>query len=222
MKLILAALALATPMAQPLPAITAPPAAAVAAGETERLVELLFPEDRVMETALAAVRNDTRRRSELSDDPAMLDFVITQMWPEVSQTMRAAMPELRADLAKVFTAELTPGEISDLTIFFSSPAGKKLLAIIYEDMAANPAAGTQERTNNASDRFMAVLTPDDYPAVTRFAASGGAAKMQEIGPLLGNASAAWAERLLARHGPRFATLRTQAIADYKRKQGGGQ
>ena len=215
--LIALAAALAPPM-QAAPLAAAPVAAPVHASDLDRLVLLMLPEQRVIDLTLVAVRKQALLRPDFAKDPEMADFVIKRMWPEVEKTLRDGLPELRAELAKVIAASLTPAEVSDLYAFFSSPTGQKLQNVMFEVIAENPSASPAEQQRLMMDKFMPSLTPDDYGALTRFGGSGAAHKMQDITPRISTVSEAWAADILSRNDARMTVLRNQAIADYKRQK----
>ena len=218
MKLLIAALALSAPVAHAAPAsVTAAP---VQTSDLDRLVLLMLPEQRVIDMTLAAVRKEAQRRPEFANDPAMADFVIKRMWPEVEKTLRAGLPSLRAELAKVIAAELTPDEITDIYSFFASPTGQKLQQAMFEVIAENPGASQEEQQRLGVERFMAHIAPDDYGPLSRFGASSAATKMKDVTPRITATSQDWANRLLARNDADMAVLRNQAIADYKRQKAG--
>lgn len=220
MKLIFAALALGATVTLPAPAPAMMAPVAVPAGDLDKLVLLMLPDQRMMDLIAQTVRNDTGNRGELSNDPAMREFVIARIIPEVGKVMRAELPELRAEIAGIISAELTPDEITDIYTFFASPTGQKLQQILFEEMGKDPSADGPTTQKRAVERFMASLTPEDYPALSAFGASSGAQKMRDVTPKVSAASEAWADRLLKKHGARFDALRAEAIADYKRQKAG--
>lgn len=218
LPLIALAAVIALPVAAT-PAIATPIATPVAApaSDLDRLVLLMLPDQRIMDLVTQMVRNDNGARSELKD-PATREFVIARMLPEVSKVMRAELPGLRAEIAGIISADLSPDEITDIYTFFASPTGQKLQQILFEEMGKNPGADGETIQKRAVERFMASMTADDYPALSAFGASSGAPKMRDLTPRVGAASEAWADRLLKKHGPRFDGLRAEAIADYKRQK----
>lgn len=219
MKLLLAALALGAPV---MTAAAMPAPVAAPASDLDRLVLLLLPEQQLLDVIATAVRKQAKSIPDFARDPAMADFVFARMRPEVDKVMRESLPELRAEIAKIVSTELTPGEIGEVYAFFSSPAGQKLQRHAFKAIGENPNAQPAEQQRIAVEGFMAELAPSDYPALTAFGASGGAQKMSQVTPRISAASSAWADRLLVRHGERFAALRNQAIAEYKRRKVAGQ
>ena len=221
MTFMLAALALAAPLALPAPALSAT-AAPVPASDADRLVMILVPDQSLLDVIAVAVRKDIQRLPEFASDSAMADYVLGRLRPELDKVMRESLPALRAEMARIISGEMTAAEIAEVYAFFSSPTGQKLQTYAFQAIAENPALDQAEQQRIAVERFMANLAPADYPALTAFGASAGARKMPQVTPKLSAASAAWAQRLIAAHGPRFATLRAQAIGDYKRQKGGAQ
>lgn len=217
MKFLLAALALTAPMA----ALPAAPVAAPA-DDAERLVGLLLPEAQLLETIFTAVRKDFARVPEFRSDPAMGEFVLAKLRPDVEKVMRAELPSLRTELRAILAADMNPGEINDVYTFFASPTGQKLQRHLFKAMADHSNASPEEQKRIATEAFLADVTPGDSIALTRFGTSAGARKMNQVTPKISAASEGWASRLLVKHGPRFADLRAQAIADYKRQKGAGQ
>jgi hypothetical protein len=217
MKFLLAALALGAPMAAP---ATAP--VTVPSGDLDRLVVLLMPDQALLDLVMASVRNESKKHPEFARDPAMTDYVIVRIRPEIGRLMREALPELRSEMATIIAAEMTADEIAEVYAFFSSPTGQKLQRYAFEAIAENPTTPPAEQKRIAVERFMADLAPADYPALSAFGTSAAARKMPQVTPKVSAASAAWADRLVAKHGPRFAEMRTQAVADYKRQKGAGQ
>lgn len=216
MKSLFAALALATPAL----IAAAPAPVTVPASDAERLTALMVPERAMIDLVMTAARNEAQRNPQFGNDQALIDFVIARMKPEMEKVVRDALPELRADLARIIAAEMTPAEVTQVYTFFASPVGQKLQATTFQVIAENPGASPAEQQRIAVERFMAELKPADYPALTAFGGSAGARKMPQVTPRISAASAAWAERLLARHGDRMTALRTQAVADYKRQKAG--
>lgn len=213
MKLLLAALALSAPTAAP--AAVAP--VTVPASTLDQLVLLLVPDQRMIDLVGASMRSEAQRAPELKGDKALADFVIARMSPDVEKIVRGALPELRSDMAKIIAADLSPGEIGEVYTFFVSPTGAKLQAVLYEVLAEKPGASDEEVQRLVLERLMSRLTLDDYGPLSTFGASSGAQKIQTLNPRIAEASKAWAERLIAANNARFATLRTQAIADYRRQ-----
>jgi hypothetical protein len=218
MKLILAALALSLPGQAPaLPTLAVAPA-----NDAGQLARLLVPERAMLDLIMVAIRNEAKRRPPFAGDPAMTDFVLKRMQPDILQMVREAVPELRVELTKIFSTEMTPGEIGDVYAFFASPAGQRLQQIGFEVVAENPSADSAEHQRIAVERFTASITPADIPALTAFGSSAGARKMKTVAPKTTAASEAWAQRVIARHGTRIDAIRTQAIADYRKQKGIGQ
>lgn len=215
MKLLFAALALSAPIGVALPAISAP----VPVSDLDRLVAIMVPERAMLDIVTAAARDEAKRNPQFANDPALVDFVLARMKPDIDKMVRDGLPELRADLARVIAADLTPAEIAEVYTFFASPTGQKLQAATYQALAENPSGDPAERQRVAVERFMADLKPGDYPALTAFAASAGARKMQQVTPRIAAASKAWADRLIVRNAGRLTTLRNAAVADYKKGTG---
>lgn len=216
MKLIFAALAFGLPGAAP----ALPPILAVApANDAARLVALIVPEHAMLTLVMASARSEAQTNRQFAGDPAMVDFVLKRMRPEIEKIVREGLPELRADMVRIISAEMTPAEIADVYTFFASPTGQRLQQTTYDVIAENPAADASEHQRIAIERFTESITPADLPALTAFGTSAGAAKMRGVTPKTTAASEAWAERLLSRHGTRMDTLRTQAIADYRKQKG---
>lgn len=217
MKFLFAALALAMPIhaARPAPASAPPTVRNDAAG----LAALLMPERAMLDLVAAAMRTQASKSAQFGGDQAMADFVVARLRPEMEKVVRESLPELRAEITRIIAADMTPAEINDVYTFFASPTGQRLQQTAFDVIAENPMADAATQQRLAVERFMPTLTPSDYPPLTAFGASAGAKKMQTVTPKTGAASAAWADRLLARHGSRFDTLRAQAIADYKKQKG---
>ena len=214
MKLILAALALGLPGHAPAPALTVAPA-----NDAGRLVALLIPERAMIDLVMAAARSEAKKNPEFAGDPAMIDFVLKRMRPDLEKIVRDGLPELHAEMIRIITAQMTSAEIADVYTFFASPTGQRLQKTTYEVIAENPGADNSEHQRIAIDRFTQSITLEDMPALTAFGTSAGAQKMQAVTPRTTAASGAWADRVLTRHGPRLDALRAQAIADYKKQKG---
>lgn len=217
MKLLFATIALATPAA--VPAATPPIAAPAAVSDVDRLVELLAPDRKMLDLVMTTARGQALRAAAFENDPAMVDFVLARMRPEIDRSVRAALPELRAELARILSAALTPGDIADLYSFFASPTGQRMQQIAFAVIAEHPDADAETQQQLTVERFMASLTPSDYGPLTAFGASGGAQKLPAISPQIRAASEDWAQRLILRNNDSWTALRAQAIADYKRQKG---
>lgn len=216
MTFLFAALALGLPLQA---GTAAPVALAPAHNDAARLAGLLVPERAMLDLVTAGARTLALKSRQFEGDRAMVDFVLARMRPEIEKMVREALPELQAEITKILAADLTPAEINDLYTFFASPTGQRLQKTAFDVIAENPMADPATQQSIAVERFMATLTPEDYPPLSAFGASAGARKMRGVNPKVAAASEAWGERLLTKHGARLETLRRDAIADYKKQKG---
>jgi hypothetical protein len=67
------------------------------------------------------------------------------------------------------------------------------------------------------DRIMESMTPDDYGPLAAFGSSSGAQKVQQFMPAVTEASRAWTERLVEKHGAGVRATAQKAVDAYKRQ-----
>lgn len=228
MKLLAAALALG--IAAPAIAETresAPVAAPAADTDVQKLVALLVPEGAVARLAGKAftkgmdeeIAGDASLKATFEGNPGLREQVSAKIGAEITRIFIAELPALRAQIATILTAELSPAEIGDALTFFASPTGQKLSAEVYESMGDDPTKSPQEMQQAALAAVMAKMTAEDYPALMAFGASPAAKKMGSINPKIAAASEAWATKLVGANRAKMESLAEQATKDFLAKKG---
>ncbi len=223
MKLIFAALALGSLAA---PAAAHPIQAAQTAPDLDRLVALLVPEARMIDIAMKGLETatpDPAIAALYAANPATKPYVEAQVRPELQRVLQRELPALRTQIAAILTAQLTPSEVTDATVFFASPTGQKLYAAAIGSLAGGKPDMTEAESRDAAmQAAMASLTPDDYPALMAFSASNASKKMGAINPQIGTASKAWAARVIAENGERMHAIALRAAQEFQKNKGAAQ
>lgn len=220
MRMLLAALALATAPLAAGQALAAPVAAAPAK-PLDRLVRLLMPDPALLDIAGRAF--DDGIRGELASDPklkaaqarhpGLTPYVAARLRPAFLKAMRREIPALRREIRAVAADGLSASEIADALTFFSSPAGAKLREQAYAAIAENPRQSPEQIQATVMRRAMNGMRFADYPALMAFGASPAAGKIGALNPRIAAVSKAWSERLVAKYGKR---MRGSAAAAAKR------
>ena len=227
MKFVFAALAMGAVTLAPAQARNLEAAVAPAAPtDVDKLTALIVPDAMMSRIAIGAFDAAINDESKLAPDkkklfestPGLKDYVAQRLRPELDRVLRAELPTLRTRLGALFSAEMTPQDITDSLTFFGSNAGKKMLEQMYTGMANSGSLDQEEAKRAGMAAMMASLTPEDYPALMAFGASPAAAKFQALGPKLKETSQAWAVELIAKHGPAFFKLAEDASAEFVAKK----
>ena len=225
MRAFFAALALA---AAPLIAgeAMAAPVAAAPAKPLDRLVDLLTPEDALLNLAGRAF--DAGIRNEIAADPELMavqrrhpglaPYVAAELRPAFLKLVRKEIPSLRRDVRAVVADGLTAPEIAEALTFFSSPTGIKLREQAYATMAEKPDQSPEAMQAAVLSAVMKNMRVADYPALLAFGASSVAAKMNTLNPRIVVASKAWSDGLVARHSKRMRGLAAAAAKRYLRSR----
>ena len=223
---LLAAVALAA-IAVPAAARPAEPAAfATSRAEVQRLVDLLLPDAAMTDLALRAFNHgieqgtvgDAQVKAYFAQYPGLKDHVAVALRPEMRKIMKRELPLLRDEIGTVIAAELTPDEIVATETFFASPTGQKVYASALQSMGDRPDRDEAEVRSAAMSAVMSNLAPEDYPALMAFGASSAAGKMNSVNPKIAAASKAWADRLVAKNGPRMNRLARKAANKFVKSQ----
>jgi hypothetical protein len=183
--------------------------AAPAPGASENLAALLLPDDSILDASIklfdSMISDDSKfppeRRAIFATYPGLKEEIASDIRVQLVAMMRAELPPLRVDMARILDAEMTRPEIEQLVTFFSSATGRKMLVQIYASMAASGSADEEAMRAQAMSKVMASLTPDDYPALAAFGQSSAAPKLKTIGPKLRAASEAWSQRIMVQYAP---------------------
>lgn len=225
MRLIIAALALAG-LSVPAGAHPAPAMRMAPSADLDRLVAILLPDATMLDVAMKGLESSTPPApiaALYAQNPGMKPYVEAQLRPEMQRIMQRELPALRDQIAAILTGELTPAEIADAATFFASPTGQKLYATAIGSLAGQPGIDEAQARQAAIDAVMASLKPEDYPALMAFGASSASAKMNLVNPRIGEASRAWAARLIAENSETMQALQRRAIDDFqKNKRSAGQ
>lgn len=228
MKPFLAALALSAAVLAPAVAHAAAPATAPAAdGQIEKLVTLILPDEAVSRVAGRAfdagldqrIAGDPRRQAAYAADPAMRQQVSGALKARYTMIVLGALPDLRTQIGAILKGELTPGEIADTIIFFSSSAGQKVRAQAYASMGSASGRSQDQLQQDAINAAMAQMTTADFPALMTFAGSSAAQKMGSVNPKIAATSRAWADGLFVANSASLAALADKLDADYLAKKG---
>lgn len=172
MALVTCSVAPAVPASAAAAPIVAPDTQALAS----QLTELTFPAEMIHRDSLKAFA-DNFRASYLSDPkaqavhermPGLLDAMIVAGSAKLSETFSALLQELKASLSAAYGASLNPNELKEAVTFYSSPAGKNLIA-------ATPAlaGGAELRT---------VLSSAEMADFTKFSRSSAGRKLEALKP----------------------------------------
>lgn len=218
----------AAPLAPAAARPIAPVAAPVADSDVQKLVALMAPADSLGRIAGRAfdvgmdqeIASDPKTRAVYDANPGLREQVGGKLRAQFTSILIAELPGLHTQLVQILKAELTPAEIADVLTFFSSPAGQKVRAEVYDTMGAAPGQSSQEIQQAAIASVMSKMTADDYPALMAFGASTAAQKMGTVNPKISAASQAWAEKLVATNRPKMETLAAKLAAEYLAKKGG--
>ena len=141
-------------------------------------------------------------------EPGILKEMLAAMRPILEEDLRASLPELWNDLAKIYAAELQASEIKEVTAFYRSEVGQHLVAAMGEGMDFSTAvsksllapddelqeqdltAGLMAGVAGLSKR----LTPEDYQAIIDFTSKSPGSKLATIAPKTVAETTRWSNR----------------------------
>src|SRR6218665_2520862 len=223
MKPLLATLMLSVAALAPVSAFAAAPVAAPAPDTAlDKLVALMVPEERIGSLAGKAfdagmddqIAADPAIKASFDGNPGLRQQIGDALRPQFTAILVAALPSLRTELSGIIGQAMTASEISDTLTFFSSSAGKKVRAELYEVMGRSPGQSPEAIRQAAITSFMAKMTAEDYPALMAFAGSPAAQKMGALNGRISAATQAWGQRLVAANSVRLQAQAIKLVADY--------
>jgi hypothetical protein len=212
------------------PAVQPASAAPMAAPqkEVDRLVAVLISEDQMAALATRTfdyeIENgrDAKAKALYARYPGLRDAVAEKLRPQMLKILRRGLPDLRAQIAAILSADLNPAELHQVTEFFTSPTGRKVYAKALQAMGDHPERSEKQVTDAAMAAIMSGLAPSDYGPLMLFGASSAAGKMNTINPKIAAASKAWANALVAANQARIRKLAKRAADRYVAKQDRGK
>ncbi|RYI98898.1 MAG: hypothetical protein EON47_18300, partial [Acetobacteraceae bacterium] len=136
MKKILTLLAMGAAALGPIPAsastVVPVPMAPLAQSDLDRLVAILVADDTMLDLAQRAFdygvqqeASNAQVRDAYAKYRQLKAHVASALRPELASILRRDLPALRADIAAIISAEMTPAEITATAVFFASPTGLK-------------------------------------------------------------------------------------------------
>lgn len=218
--LLIAGLTPALALAQAEPTTRAPQA-----GDAAKLAGLIVP-DAQMPTLIAtgfrrgfatSIAANPTAKALYDANPGMEDFVVQRVSDTLGRLAAADLPALREQLAGIVHDEMEPDEIVDTLTFFESPTGTKMRARVVAAMQQQAPASAEEGQKAAAAAAIADLTPEDYPALTAFARSSAAKKMQLVNPKIMAASQAWGLQVGSANAAKLKATREAAEAEFLAK-----
>lgn len=198
--------------------------------DLDALLNILLPEEATLKLGGQGVdsgiqeaeENDANLRALYDANPGMREFVGKKLRAEYIVTLRRELPSLRRTVSGILSSDLSPADLAKVLAFFSSPTGRKLLALSLQSVGSDPAPGAEEQQAAATAAVMKSLTPEDMPALMAFGSSPAAAKMNTVNPKIAQAGTAWAEDMIERNKERFEKLGETAATEFLAgKTGGG-
>ena len=180
---LLAALAVAAPVASAAQQPGPESAAAAPHPHASAIAEIMIPLDKAVEAAVAVGKRAFfemfRSNPEIAEMEQSFPGIAAALWPEIEPELRRATieghPAYMNMVASFYSARFTPAELEALRTLYSTPTGKKLIGAIHGDRGSNAIVDEVVRNPDApvsqgaaeeairakTDRLATLLTRED-------------------------------------------------------------
>jgi hypothetical protein len=180
---LLAALAIAAPVASAAQQPGPESAAAAPHPHASAIAEIMLPLDKTVEAAIATGKRAFfemfRSNPEIAEMEQSFPGIAAALWPEIEPELRRATieghPAYMNMVASFYSARFTPAELEALRTLYSTPTGAKMMGSIHGDtgpnaivdeVIRNPDApvshgAAEEMIRAKTERMVALLTEED-------------------------------------------------------------
>jgi hypothetical protein len=171
-----------------------------------RLAAILYAEEsqvaiaeRMADTEIASVfRRDPNFQEIEAEFPGFTDAVLKEMKPALVRFTRQSIPSYHDRIATLIASRLTVAEIVDLTKFYQTPTGQKLVKgmqanvttqamigeIVKDPDAPTSYSAIAEDHKAATDATKKLIDSSDTPALMEFAKKPYFTKVAALGPAM--------------------------------------
>lgn len=160
--------------------------------------------------------------------PGITKFMFVAARPEIERQVVASLPDLWKRLATLFAAEMTDGDIAQVTAYYASPEGQRfrtaMLANYDFSAEISAAAKSPDSTIAGTDISKGVaagvpgtlrdMSATDKAALEAFSHTPAFRKMVALNPRVLEISAAWGSHADPEGQARVNKIMAAAVADY--------